>query len=93
MVIHEEADLSDSEDEEDETDSEEEFEVIGPGGGIYEGVPLYVKKYLMSIEEDVKAAGCKLDDDWKEKVMELVNDGQSEEEIMEEKICLKVKHY
>jgi len=84
-VIHEEADLSDSEDEEDETDSEEEFEVIGPGGGIYEGVPLYVKKYLMGIADEMKKEGCKLDDDWKEKVMELVDDDEYDEAgVMEE---------
>ncbi len=77
-VIHEEAD--------DGEDSEEEFDIVPEGaGGFYEGVPLYVKKYLMGIEADVKAKGCRFDDDWKEKVMELVNDdGYDEEDIMEE---------
>lgn len=84
VVIHEEADLSDSEDEEDD-DDEEEFEVIGPGGGIFEGVPLYVRKYLMSIDDEMKAAGSKLVDDWKERVMKLLNeDGYNEEDMLDE---------
>jgi hypothetical protein len=78
-----ESDAEDSEDEADE-DSEEEMEVIGPGGGIFEGVPLYVKNYLMSIYDEMKEGGFKLNDDWKAVVNEMVNEGQSEEEIMEE---------
>ena len=76
---------SDSEDEEVETDSEEEMDVIGPGGGIFEGVPLYVRKYLMSIDDERKAAGSKLVDDWKERVMKLLNeDGYDEEDMLDE---------
>ena len=94
VVIHEEADLSDSEDEEVETASEDEFEPREAGGGIYEGVPLYVKKYLMGSETEdgmeakALAKGFRLRDEWKRTLMEMLEDGSidadDEEEVLDE---------